>query len=82
MTQASDWPAALASCHALPTAATVAMSHAAPPRNGSTPTVLLVHGAFTDSSMWAGVITELQAAGPLFIPASYQVHCTFTTQAW
>jgi pimeloyl-ACP methyl ester carboxylesterase len=25
--------------------------------------VLLVHGAFTDGSMWAGVITELQAAG-------------------
>jgi hypothetical protein len=25
--------------------------------------VLLVHGAFTDGSMWAGVITELQAVG-------------------
>jgi pimeloyl-ACP methyl ester carboxylesterase len=25
--------------------------------------VLLVHGAFADGSMWAGVITELQAAG-------------------
>ena len=25
--------------------------------------MLLVHGAFTDSSMWAGVVTELQAAG-------------------
>ncbi len=32
-------------------------------RNGSTPTVLLVHGAFADGSMWAGVIAELQAAG-------------------
>jgi len=32
-------------------------------RNGSTPTVLLVHGAFTDASMWAHVIAELQAAG-------------------
>jgi pimeloyl-ACP methyl ester carboxylesterase len=32
-------------------------------RNGSVPTVLLVHGEFTDGSMWAGVIAELQAAG-------------------
>src|SRR5215471_13236555 len=53
----------LASCYALPTAATLAMSRSVPPRNGSTPTVLLVHGAFADGSMWAGVITELQAAG-------------------
>lgn len=28
-----------------------------------TPTVVLVHGAFADSSGWAGVITELQADG-------------------
>jgi pimeloyl-ACP methyl ester carboxylesterase len=39
------------------------MSHSPPPRNGSIPTVLLVHGAFADGSMWAGVISELQAAG-------------------
>jgi pimeloyl-ACP methyl ester carboxylesterase len=32
-------------------------------RNGSTPTVLLVHGGFADGSMWAGVIGELQASG-------------------
>ena len=32
-------------------------------RNGSTPTVLLVHGAFADGSIWAGVIPELQGAG-------------------
>ncbi|HEY6275682.1 MAG TPA: alpha/beta hydrolase [Streptosporangiaceae bacterium] len=38
------------------------MSHA-PPRNGSTPTVLLVHGGFADGSMWADVITELRDAG-------------------
>ena len=25
--------------------------------------MLLVHGAFADGSMWAGVISELQAAG-------------------
>ncbi|TWP53938.1 alpha/beta hydrolase [Lentzea tibetensis] len=31
--------------------------------NGSTPTVLLVHGAFTDASSWAGVITGLQGSG-------------------
>src|SRR5258708_30624778 len=34
-----------------------------PARNGSTPTALLVHGAFTDGSMWTGVIAQLQAAG-------------------
>ena len=63
VTQASTRPAALASCYALPTAATLAMSRSVPPRNGSTPTVLLVHDAFADGSMWTGVITELQAAG-------------------
>jgi pimeloyl-ACP methyl ester carboxylesterase len=30
--------------------------------NGSTPTVLLVHGAFTDGSIWSGVIAELLGA--------------------
>jgi len=39
------------------------MSRARPPRNGSTPTVLLVHGAFADGSVWAGVIAELQSGG-------------------
>jgi pimeloyl-ACP methyl ester carboxylesterase len=39
------------------------MSPSGPFRNGSIPTVLLVHGAFADGSMWAGVIAELQAAG-------------------
>jgi len=34
-----------------------------PYRNGSTPTVLLVHGAFADASIWAGVIPALLAAG-------------------
>jgi pimeloyl-ACP methyl ester carboxylesterase len=33
-----------------------------PPRNGSTPLVLLVHGGFADGSMWARVIAELQTA--------------------
>ena len=36
---------------------------AEPPRNGSTPTVLLVHGAFADASSWTGVIAQLQIAG-------------------
>jgi pimeloyl-ACP methyl ester carboxylesterase len=31
--------------------------------NGSTPTVLLVHGAFTDASSWSAVIAELQVTG-------------------
>src|SRR5262245_47661029 len=30
--------------------------------DGSTPTVLLVHGAFTDASIWADVIAGLQEA--------------------
>ncbi len=32
-------------------------------RNGSILTVLLVHGAFADRSIWADVIPELQGAG-------------------
>jgi pimeloyl-ACP methyl ester carboxylesterase len=39
------------------------MSPARPPRNGSTPTVLLVHGAFADGSSWVRVVTELQSGG-------------------
>lgn len=62
LTQATTRPAALAWCDALPTASAPAMNRRTP-RNGSTPTVLLVHGAFSDASMWAGVIAELQAAG-------------------
>jgi pimeloyl-ACP methyl ester carboxylesterase len=31
--------------------------------SSSTPTVVLVHGAFADASSWAGVITELEASG-------------------
>ena len=33
------------------------------PTTSDAPTVVLVHGAFADASGWAGVITELQAAG-------------------
>ena len=29
----------------------------------TSPTVVLVHGAFADASSWSGVIAELQAAG-------------------
>jgi pimeloyl-ACP methyl ester carboxylesterase len=32
-------------------------------RNGSIPTVMLVHGAFADGSSWSGVVAALQAAG-------------------
>ena len=39
------------------------MSPSGTVRNGSIPTVLLVHGAFADGSIWADVIAELQAAG-------------------
>jgi pimeloyl-ACP methyl ester carboxylesterase len=39
------------------------MSRAGSYRNGSTPTVLLVHGAFADGSSWSGIIAELQATG-------------------
>ncbi len=39
------------------------MSSSADLTNRSTPTVLLLHGAFADASSWAGVIARLQAAG-------------------
>ncbi|MGO9884465.1 MAG: alpha/beta fold hydrolase [Solirubrobacteraceae bacterium] len=39
------------------------MSSYAGLRNGSTPVVLLVHGAFTDTSSWQGVIAQLQLIG-------------------
>jgi len=39
----------------------------------STPTVVLVHGAFVDASSWNGVIAELKAAG---IDASHAVPAT------
>ncbi len=41
------------------------------PVSSEGPTVVLVHGAFADASGWAGVITELQAAGiPVMAPAN------------
>lgn len=43
----------------------------ATPTTGTTPTVVLVHGAFADASGWAGVIELLQAEGiPTFAPAN------------
>jgi hypothetical protein len=37
----------------------------------STPTVVLVHGAFADASSWNGVITRLQAKNvPVTAPAN------------
>ena len=38
------------------------MTQATPTATGA-PTVVLVHGAFADGSSWAGVVSELQAAG-------------------
>jgi len=39
--------------------------------DGDSPTVVLVHGAFADSSSWTGVITRLQAEGvPVMAPAN------------
>jgi pimeloyl-ACP methyl ester carboxylesterase len=46
------------------------MSQATPVAT-STPTVVLVHGAFADSSSWTGVVQRLQAAGiPVLAPAN------------
>jgi pimeloyl-ACP methyl ester carboxylesterase len=39
------------------------VSMQATPISASTPTVVLVHGAFADASGWAGVITSLTASG-------------------
>ena len=38
--------------------------------NQVVPTVLLIHGAFADSSSWAGVVTRLQTAGVKVIAVS------------
>jgi pimeloyl-ACP methyl ester carboxylesterase len=41
------------------------------PEASKTPTVVLVHGAFADSSSWSGVIERLQAADvPVIAPAN------------
>ena len=43
----------------------------ATPAAATTPTVVLVHGAFADASGWAGVISRLQAEGiPVMAPAN------------
>ena len=39
------------------------MTEATASANGNTPTVVLVHGGFADSSSWAGVISGLQSDG-------------------
>lgn len=42
-----------------------------PPRHTDKPTVVLVHGAFADSSSWNGVISELHRDGfPVLAPAN------------
>jgi pimeloyl-ACP methyl ester carboxylesterase len=63
LTQASPAAAILRSWRAQSATSKPPMSQSGGVRNGSTPTVLLVHGAFADGWMWAEVIAELQAAG-------------------
>jgi pimeloyl-ACP methyl ester carboxylesterase len=63
LTQANGSHPALTSLHDCPSARRIPVSPPAAPRNWGTPTVLLLHGAFSDASVWTGVIEELQAAG-------------------
>jgi pimeloyl-ACP methyl ester carboxylesterase len=50
--------------------------------NGSTPTVVLVHGAFADGSSWSGVIAELQAAGIAVLAAANPLRGVATDAAY
>lgn len=63
MTQANTRAVILRSGRVVSAIQGFSMSRYRAVRNGSTPTLLLVHGAFADGSMWSGVIVELQAAG-------------------
>ncbi|MFC4031579.1 alpha/beta fold hydrolase [Streptomyces polygonati] len=73
-------PAASTAASAAATASTTSATHAVTPRahagsgtrgsHGPKPTVVLVHGAFADSSGWNGVITRLVRDGyPVIAPA-------------
>ena len=44
-------------------AAAAALALAAPAAAGPKPTIVLVHGAFADSSSWSGVIADLERDG-------------------
>ena len=46
------------------------------------PTVVLVHGAFADSSSWAGVIERLQATGVPVIAAANPLRGISTDSAY
>ncbi len=48
---------------AISTVVSATDSYAAPVTTGAKPTIVLVHGAWADGSSWAGVTTQLQAAG-------------------
>lgn len=53
------------------TASSAATPDAEARRNGPKPTVVLVHGAFADSSSWHGVVSRLQKNGyPVVAPAN------------
>lgn len=54
---------ALAATTALTVNCTAAGADAPAPQPGAHPTVVLVHGAFADSSSWNGVIAELHRDG-------------------
>ena len=55
--------AAAALLSAFPTSADTASSANTQHSEATKPTVVLIHGAFADSSSWNGVIERLQAAG-------------------
>nr|BFF18692.1 hypothetical protein GCM10025730_22130 [Promicromonospora thailandica] len=60
------------------TAAAPVSTHGPQPRHEK-PTVVLVHGAFADSSSWNGVIDDLQRKGyPVIAPANPFAGCTTT----
>ncbi|MBV7698808.1 alpha/beta fold hydrolase [Streptomyces sp. TRM70350] len=53
------------------TAVSPAFADGTAPRTGDKPTVVLVHGAFADTSAWSGVAERLRAAGlPVIAPAN------------
>jgi pimeloyl-ACP methyl ester carboxylesterase len=54
-----------------PATAAAAATAAAPKQHGPKPTIVLVHGAFADSSSWNGVIARLERDGyPVIAPAN------------
>ena len=48
----------------------------------STPTVVLVHGAFADASSWNGVVTRLQKQGYTVVPPALAMRGLSTDSAY